>query len=180
MRLPITNSSKFAIVDDDYDGEWLATFRWILIAGSIPATAISWTQWNNLGEKIKFSRQERTWSYLRRMAYGESLIPPGWQVKNKNGDPLDCRTSNLECLSASDLLNRYRKQSHHRANESGFRGVVVVNGSARAKLKAHYITNPQTGGLVFPTLGDAARAYDQAARAAYGDRATLNYPEDYR
>lgn len=168
MRLPLQNSPKFALVDDDYDGEWLSYFRWRLVNGHV--------------QHFKL-RPGKSGGSLARMAYGESLIPAKHLIGHKNGDNLDCRTSNLVCLSYSDFFNFFRKPVnafHHRNNESGFRGVVVqLRGDKeyiRAVCRKELLRTPD-GSTRWPTLGEAAKAYDKKALEIWGSGAILNYEE---
>lgn len=170
-KLPLVNSDKLALVDDDYDGEWLGYFNWRLD----PNGYVSSTTWP---DALKPSTR-----YLHRLAYGSSFIPDGWKVVHKNGDRLDNRSSNLICLSGSEAMLTRRPQRKTQ-NSHGFRGVNVQHNRAGdreyiyALCKWKFLKNPKTGGIRFETLGEAARAYDRAAWGHWGTMAQLNFPKE--
>jgi hypothetical protein len=93
--------------------------------------------------------------------------PPGWEIDHKNRDRLNNRRGNLRVATRS----QNQANSGTRA-ASGFRGVLWD--AQRGKWRA-YINNTTLGR--FEGIEDAARAFDGAARARYGEFAVLNFPE---
>lgn len=167
MRLPLANApDQFALVDDDYDGEWLSTLRWKLLNGH----AVT-----------QHYRGNNTMGYLSRMAYGESLILPGHVIRHKNGNPLDCRTANLISATWRDMALS-RPQGKLRNNQTGYRGVSDqrLNGKQHiyAVLDGKYARHPDGYIMKFDTLAEAARVYDYFAYLKWGDKATLNFPNE--
>ncbi|MBB6462551.1 AP2/ERF family transcription factor [Flammeovirga kamogawensis] len=88
-------------------------------------------------------------------------------VRNKNGDSLDCRETNLEWVTMAELR---RHQSHR--NRTGFRGVVQVSKSSyRAVL---YSKGVRHNLGLFPTAEAAARAYNLKSEELFGTTKGLN------
>lgn len=107
---------------------------------------------------------------MHRFILAEEGVPPGFDVDHINGDPLDNRRENLRvCTRAQNCANR-----RHRSNARGrFKGAMFDKrtGKWRAVLTLH--GKPHHLGM-FPTDEDAARAYDAAARIAFGKFAKTN------
>src|SRR5437867_1543153 len=107
--------------------------------------------------------------------------PPRFQVLNRNGDPLDNRRENLVICSPAEraphLTARIRRGGLRSGNTSGFRGVSWDRGR-----KAWYAKIRVAGKLRhlgrFPSPEAAARAWDSAARAAWGETAYQDFPSD--
>jgi hypothetical protein len=117
------------------------------------------------------------WGYVRLNSQPLHRIiadaPRGKVVDHINGDPLDNRRANLRvCTQAQNLANG----RSHRDSTSRYRGVSWKRseGVWRAQISV--------GGQRSRFLGQyrdeeaAARAYDEAARAQYGEYARLNFP----
>lgn len=99
------------------------------------------------------------------------LTDPAMQVDHVNGNTLDNRRSNLRVATRAQN-SRNRSSS----NRVGFKGVELLpNGQYRARLQT---TTPyrRIGLGQFDNAEDAARAWDAAAREAFGEFARLNFP----
>lgn len=129
------------------DAKRVAPYRWHLDASGYPATTIR-------------GRRVRLHVFLR-----------GRGIDHRDSDKLNNRRENLrKCTLAQNAWN----QRLRRTNRSGFKGVDrYVDGRWRARIKAHGIT---TFLGYFQTADEAARAYDDAARAQHGEFARLNFP----
>ncbi len=153
-KLPIIGTDQFALVDDDYDGEWLSTFKWYLNP-------------NGYVYRPGF-RPPRSSHQLSRVAYGESLIPPKAMVFFKDGNRLNCQTSNLQLhLYAGTNLppGPYKVRSD---NKLGYRGV-------RKTKEGRYIVrffNQYAG--TYKTVEEACAVYNELAHERWGDRAPQN------
>ena len=97
----------------------------------------------------------------------------GFEVDHINGNGLDNRRDNLRKCSKS-LNNANRKAT---LAASGYRGVYPQAGGPRwaARISTGSRRYKWLGSYVDPV--EAAKAYDAAARALFGDFATLNFPE---
>lgn len=97
--------------------------------------------------------------------------PAGLTVDHVNGDGLDNRRANLRIATRSQ--NNANRVS---VSASGFRGVHKTPHGYRAVISAP----DQMRGTIhlghFDRLEDAARAYDRAALAQWGEFARLNFP----
>lgn len=170
VQLPIRNApGKYALVDGDYDGEWLGTYTW-----RVTKNGHAFTSWHQPGSGKVIAHQ------LSRMAYGESFIPARHWVTTKNGNPLDCRTENLVCMSASEVLRTVRPQGKLRDSSSGYRGVTTYNAPTShfyVTFVGDYLRDAQGHLRKFSDAKEAARAYDEAAKERWGAFATLNFPD---
>jgi len=100
------------------------------------------------------------------MVYGH--IPKGMAIDHINGDKGDNRLSNLRL---STWPENTRNQCLAKDSSTGFKGVNAVGSSFRARL------NTPSGRKnlgCFPTAAAAARAYDKAALANFGEFARTN------
>lgn len=101
--------------------------------------------------------------YLSRHITG---CPAGFVVDHKNNDTLDNRRSNLRIAS-------YSQNAQNRVAKSGLKGVSrEPSGRYRARIE---IAGKGVSLGTFDTAEDAARAYDAAAIARFGEFAATNY-----
>lgn len=114
---------------------------------------------------------------LRRFIMGvtESKL----QVGHVNGDPLDCRRENLFVRTVTHRVAgaRKREMTQGKPCSSQFKGVYWDSWAKRwrASITVDGV-NLRLGR--FDDEAAAAEAYDEAARAAWGQYARLNFPED--
>ncbi len=102
------------------------------------------------------------------------------EVHHKNEDKLDNRKQNLEVLTFRDHIVLRGAQSN---NTSGYKGVYwkAPSGNRKGSWVAQ-LGRTENGKKTrvhlgrFTTAEAAARAYDVAALAEYGDRSFLNFP----
>jgi hypothetical protein len=124
---------------------------------------------------IVCARIDKSTAYLHRFLLGAK----GSQiVDHVNGDTLDNRKSNLRLCDASQNAANSQIQ---RNNTSGYKGVSFYQQkpSWTPKWKAQISENGKRTNLgLFDCPIDAARVYDQAARAKWGEFACVNFPKE--
>lgn len=155
MRRILTKKRKMVIVDDA-DRDFLRGYS--LRVGLIGK------RWYAFAFKLSGSREKD--AFLHRVLLG---LAPGdrRKVDHKNGNGLDNRRSNLRLATNSQNCANRGKQSN---NTSGYKGVFWSN---RDKLYEVKICRTYVGGFKDPI--SAAKAYDAAAIARYGEFAKTNF-----
>lgn len=140
---------RIAVLVDDADAARLARYTWHV---------------DRDGYAVRSARGTR---FMHREIAGAK---PGEIVDHRNGDRRDNRASNLRVTNArGNSVNRRPMSS------SGFKGVTRHRtGRWQAQIK---INDKGIYLGLFATREEAARTYDRAARAAWGDLARLNFPE---
>lgn len=96
---------------------------------------------------------------------------PGERVDHRNGDGLDNRRSNLRIAT---VAQNNCNMPVRRGNRSGYKGVVRVGKSYRARIG---VDRKQIVIGFFPSPELAALAYDVVAPRYHGEFASLNFPE---
>lgn len=121
----------------------------------------------------------KTVAYLHRVLVGAR---PGQLVDHRNGDTLDNRRENLRLCTPVE--NSRNKVSSQRAKRGRYKGVFLKrkNGKWRASIGAGERAASGKARTVhlgtFRTEAEAARAYDAAALAHFGEFAALNFPRE--
>jgi hypothetical protein len=95
--------------------------------------------------------------------------PPGFLTDHVNRLPLDNRRCNLRTTSNSQNQGNRRKAKP----VSRFTGIALDRGRWKARIQ---VDGKRRALGRFGTQEEAARAYDKAAREAYGDYAHINLP----
>lgn len=100
----------------------------------------------------------------------------GWEyVDHINGNGLDNRRSNLR---QADHFQNMANKRRYRNNTSGFKGVTRNTGTGRPWRAAIRANNKRRHLGYYDTPELAARAYDTAAIALFGEFARLNFPQE--
>ena len=163
IRIPLTQG-KVALLDDlDADLALCAWYTFTASRGGPPYAA----------RNVYLGVRRRTTVLLHREVWRRAHPGPlPARIDHRNGDGLDCRRENLRAATmAENVYNRRR----HRNNRSGFKGVSWRPKIQRWTARIMVARREQHLGC-FATAEDAARAYDAAARSAFGEFACVNFP----
>jgi len=154
LEIPLTRGLVAVVDDADFDA--------VIAAG----------KWHATPDKDTFYarrsiRRDGKWRTLRMHTF-----LTGWSfVDHANGDGLDNRRSNLRPADASK--NAMNKRTY-RNNTSGYKGVSRSGPKWQAYIQ---MDGRQIRLGTFDTPQEAARAYDEAALALFGEFARPNFPK---
>lgn len=152
-KIPLTQG-KFATVDDDVY-ERLTQWKWF-----------AW-----LGGRTWYARRSEGKAPTQKCIYmhREIVNASNAQVDHRDGNGLNNQRFNLRlCTHRENMRNR----SVNKNNRNGFKGVTRVGKKFRARIEVHK-ENIHLG--YFPTLEEAARVYDDAAKKYFGEFARTNF-----
>jgi hypothetical protein len=146
-------------------------YRWTRAGGSVQGKRVLPVELEYGGAVMELGTRIQRVYLARLIARPEA----GEVVIHKNGDLRDFRHDNL--LAAPEREWKQWKMARRPAKPGQFKGVFVQSdGVARTRPYRACIGDEYLGS--YPTPSEAARAYDQAARARYGAAAWLNFPEE--
>lgn len=156
IEIPLCNGGVSLIDDADY-------------------ALVSQYRWANRGSPAPYARCDLWKNNERQQIWMHRLVmnpPADLEVDHKNMDGLDNRRANLRIATSS--LNCANRSNNRKG---GYRGVYSTEreGVFQVRLtvrpKCHYLGR-------FECEIEAARAYDRAALAAFGEFARLNFPAE--
>lgn len=127
----------------------------------------------NNGGYLTAKYQGATWLLHRLVAQRAGLDIENSQVDHKNRDRADCTRDNLRLSTQSQNSANKPKSAK---NTSGYKGVGwhKARGMWRAFIRVNR-TDKHLGHFHDPV--EAAKAYDKAALEAWGEYASINFPE---
>lgn len=156
--IPLTRG-MFAIVDDA-DYELVSGFKWQAV--------LSKPVWYARTTACEYNGKQRM-TLMHRFLMGDV---PGVAWDHKNGNGLDNRRSNIRLATATENAQNRAKPNIPRT--SGYKGV------GRVKRKTPWVAHIRIDGTLVRLGGfddeiSAAKAYDAAARRAFGIFARTNF-----
>lgn len=160
IQIPLTQG-KYALIDEE-DFDLVSRYKW---SYSDTGNGKGYARANAVRENGM-----RCGLYMHRLLMGN----PTGVVDHINHDELDNRRCNLRVVTKSE--NIANRRGAQRGSSSRFLGVSFD--SAKNRWIAQVMRQKTT--VYFETFADeisAAKARDSAARAIYGDHASLNFPE---
>jgi hypothetical protein len=174
-RIPLTKG-KYAVVDAE-DHERICHVRWFYHASGSMMHGRAETRITLLS-RSQARMQGRAHQRGLPMTHILLCVPPGMVVDHINHDPLDNRKSNLRICTARE--NSINRQKQRQSATSRYKGVWrrrtrkhPSDGKWRAGIRIHKKL-VELGR--FDNEAEAAMAYDDAARKAFGPFADLNFP----
>lgn len=161
VHVPLTQG-KVALIDEE-DAERVLAFKWYAHFQPSGGNGGLWYAGRTIVGGGKGT--------LHRFILG---TPPGIEIDHKNRDGLDCRRENLRTCSSAQ--NRHNTILNSR-NTSGFKGASWHCGHRKWQAVI-CVEGKQIFLGRFPTVEEAALAYDEAARIHFGEFGRYNFPRD--
>lgn len=157
--MPLTKG-QVAIVDDE-DYEFLSQWKWTF-------DRYAYRMRSRQGKKRPWQMHR---AVMERVLEGD--IPKGYDIDHIDGDGLNNRRGNLRLATRSQNLQN--RVGNAKAT-SKYKGVFWL--TRNRKWQASIKIGPKRTYIgLFANEEDAARAYDEKAREAFGEFARLNFPD---
>lgn len=157
-KIPLTQG-KYALVDDT-DYELLKQHTWFVHKGLYSHYAVR-------NEKDDIGKFRFVWMHREIMQ-----TPDGFLTDHIDGNGLNNQRTNLRVCTAQQ--NQHNRAPHKNCS-SKYKGVSWKNSGKKWVVRIHHNYQSKHVG-VFADEIEAARAYDKAAKEAFGEFARLNFP----
>lgn len=164
-EMPLSRGLVALLDDDDY--EWASALKWYALDKGRPGAPIFYAVRNAPGPR-------RGMIYLHTCVVGR---PDGGMVTDHiNGNSLDNRRENLRFVLPCHNNTNSKKRPMRAGMDptSDYKGVTKLGHRWRALIKVRGVTS-HIG--LFSSEMEAARAWDDRARALHGQYARPNFPE---
>ncbi len=180
VKISLKNSDKKALLDekvfnDLYNDEYLRQINFFEnLREHSNGYVFFQKNWKPEERNMKFANET---IYLHKLICDRYIPKPDdktrWFVRFKNGIPHDCRLSNLEWSTFSQLVRNTKKVK----NSTGYRGVVKQG----KKYYAYIYVNRKGISLgAYETPEEAAYAYNKKSIELFGHTSSLNQlPEEF-
>ncbi len=151
----------YSAIVDLVDKELVEAYCWRLLRG-------------HNGKLYAYAQVKPSPVYMHRLI---ARTPIGHETDHINGDGLDNRRANLRIATPSqNSANMWKpRRPDGRPHSSIYKGVTLCKLSGKWQAKITVAQHCRSLGR-FTSEIEAARAYDAAAEAAWGDFARLNFP----
>lgn len=166
--IELTKGKRTIVDDDDYD--FLMQWRWVAFRTPKPVAEYY---------AVRTFRNHQPDGTQKcgaiRMHNAIFQVPKGFKVDHIDRDGLNNQKSNLRQATTSQNNANKGPCSN---NQSGFKGVSLVRANRSRPWAATVSHNRQViYKEVFATREEAARAYDRAAKAFFGEFSYQNFPD---
>lgn len=164
-KIPVhhKNGVVYALVDDDYDGEYIAQFKWHVNKFGYASRHDNEYELNH-----KTGETKRTKASLISMHVDILGRKEGLEIDHIDRNKLNNRSCNLRHVTHKE--NSLNKKQHARKSKRKYRGVQKCGKKYYA-----YIKGKCLGSSYDPS--EAALLYDNQAKTLWGKDAVLNFPE---
>ena len=157
----ILSTNGYTILVDSHLVEELSKYNWLV---------------NKLGYAQTKTGTKQVTTYIHKLVAKLENFPEFKEIDHIDRNKLNNQASNLRPATRSQNMANRSKRSGY---SSSYKGVSYDRFTSkwRAQLK---VNNKHVLAKRFATEIEAAKAYDKAAFEAWGEFATLNFPEDYQ
>lgn len=159
VRIPLGRSGLFAVIDREDAGN-VTLHRWY-----------PHRKGNNVYARTKLVQADGSSRWVRMHVFIMNP-PPGIDIDHKDRDGLNNRRENLRFATTTQNL----ANSRQRERKAPYKGTFWDNHNAKWRAEV-YVNGKRIRLGRFAHPEDAARAYDRAAREAFGEFAVCNFPE---
>lgn len=152
---------------DEADYELVRPYRWVLLTGrGTLEYAVHWICKDG----------KKTALLMHRLIAGAAGYEPGQLVDHIDGNGLNNRRGNLR---GADLQQNQANSRVKKNSKTGYKGVALEKqrpGKAERYVGIIVVRGVRQRCGTYDTPEEAARAYDDAARAAWREFACVNFP----